>query len=886
MSILPQIIEWSCERPLWQQDALRRLVEQPTLTDADHTALVSLCKLEHGLPVPGAWAPEPLSGLDPAAVPAGSAPSVRLKGIHGARNVNALRDDQSLTIATTGATVVYGDNGAGKSDYVRVLKQVCRARGARDAVHPNVFGEDPQPASAFVTYELEARAGEEGAAPGHKDREMPWTSTAQGGPAELTQVSVFDTRSAAVYVTKQNEVAYLPHGTDLFPKLVQICDLVKQSLEAEISQIERERDRFETIPADTSTYELLQALHTARARDRVDLLATLTDDDHARLTQLRAEDQRFRTEDPLGRAQERRQCASRLAAARERLTVLEMALDESAILGLREAHEALVTARAAAKLASDEAFTNAPLGGVGGDPWRALWEAARRFATEGAAPPLNFPPAVDADGALCVLCQQELSGDARQRLHGFEEFVRSETRKQVDRANSHLEQRIETLMAIRPQAVADAALLDEIRSLDEELETLLRDCAAQIEERREAVIASARAAELQAHWDSLVYVPSSARQHLTMLEAAIRDQAAQYEAAVDPEARKATETGLRELEARVELGKIRERVYAEIERQQRRSLLREAMKSTGTTLITRKSTELLREAISDPLAEEFARQIAALNLTHLPISVDASHGQKGRALHGLTLDMREGAKVPADEVLSEGEHRCTALAAFFAEISLQDSDSTVVFDDPVSSLDHARRAYVARRIVEISRTRPVLVFTHDLAFLWMLHDTAEAADAPLTPRYLRRDAQGPGLITDEWPWDGLTVKSRAKQLKQELVLLKKLAANDRPSYEREVRLFYGKLRDTWERSVEEMLFNSAVRRFNPEVQTLRLRNLHRITESQMNTFTGGMKKSSKWMQGHDHATVLSLPVPDYEEVSADFATFEQWMNELKSQNNL
>jgi hypothetical protein len=178
-----------------------------------------------------------------------------------------------------------------------------------------------------------------------------------------------------------------------------------------------------------------------------------------------------------------------------------------------------------------------------------------------------------------------------------------------------------------------------------------------------------------------------------------------------------------------------------------------------------------------------------------------------------------------------------------------------------------------------------LVFTHDLAFLWMLHDTAEVADAPLTPRYLRRDARGPGLITDEWPWDGLTVKSRAGTLKQALVQLKKLDANDRPAYEVGVRLLYGRLRDTWERSVEELLFNSAVRRFNPEVQTLRLRNLHRITEAQMDTFMAGMTKASQWIQGHDHATLLALPLPDYEEVSADFATFEQWMEEIRRQNN-
>lgn len=883
MSVLPQIIEWSRERPLWQQDALRRLAEQPHLTAADHEALVALCKIEHGLQVPDAPKPQPLAALDLATAPAGAAPIVRLKGVRGARNVNALRDDQELTIATRGVTVVYGDNGAGKSGYVRVLKQVCRARGGRDAVHANVFDEDPQPACAVVAFVVERPTAADGVNPALEHREITWTTTAEDSPEELAQVSVFDTRSAAVYVSKQNDVAYLPYGTDLFPKLVHVCDVVKQALETEIGQIER--DRFETIPAGTAAHALLQELHDSKARERVDLLATLTDDDRERLEQLRVADQRFRSEDPLARAKERRQCASRLSAARERLTVLSAALDHAAIGGLRAAHEALSTARAAATLASGEAFANAPLGGVGGDPWRALWDAARRFATQTASPTQPFPPPIDREGAVCVLCQQELTSDARHRMHGFEQFVRGETRREVDRAMIDLEERIASLDAIQPQTIADAALIEELRSLDEELEAMLSDCAVQLAERRQAVLAAARTAEPSVHWDQLVYVPADAIERLVRLEERMRAEADRYDAAVDPAVRKATEAALRELEARAELGKLRERVYAEIERQKRRLLLSDAVKSTATTAITKRSTEVLREAISEPLAEEFARQIVALNLTHLPVSIDASHGQKGRAFHCLSLGMREGAKAPTDEVLSEGELRCTALAAFFAEVSLQGSASTVVFDDPVSSLDHVRRGYVARQVIEISRTRPVLVFTHDLAFLWMLHDTAEAIEAPLTPRYVRRDAQGPGLVSEEWPWDGLTVRSRAGKLKQDLVQLKKLAADDRPAYERYVRLFYGRLRDTWERSVEELLFNSAVRRFNPEVQTLRLRNLHRITEAQMETFKAGMTKTSRWIQGHDHAAALALPLPEYDEVSGDFATFEQWMESIRKQND-
>jgi hypothetical protein len=50
-----------------------------------------------------------------------------LVAIRDLRNVNALRSGQSLTLGPR-LTVVYGDNGSGKSGYARVLKKVYRAR--------------------------------------------------------------------------------------------------------------------------------------------------------------------------------------------------------------------------------------------------------------------------------------------------------------------------------------------------------------------------------------------------------------------------------------------------------------------------------------------------------------------------------------------------------------------------------------------------------------------------------------------------------------------------------------------------------------------------------------------------------------------------------------
>ena len=59
------------------------------------------------------------------------------------KGVNALAEDQTLKFAP-GLTIVYGDNGAGKTGYIRILKQACRARGQEEILGNVVSGALPQ----------------------------------------------------------------------------------------------------------------------------------------------------------------------------------------------------------------------------------------------------------------------------------------------------------------------------------------------------------------------------------------------------------------------------------------------------------------------------------------------------------------------------------------------------------------------------------------------------------------------------------------------------------------------------------------------------------------------------------------------------------------------
>jgi len=76
-----------------------------------------------------------------------------------------------------------------------------------------------------------------------------------------------------------------------------------------------------------------------------------------------------------------------------------------------------------------------------------------------------------------------------------------------------------------------------------------------------------------------------------------------------------------------------------------------------------------------------------------------------------------------------------------------------VFDDPVSSLDHNHRTAVARRIVQESTLRQVIVFTHDAVFFGELVTFCQDAQMVPEVRSITYRAEGPGYIDAGLPYD-------------------------------------------------------------------------------------------------------------------------------------
>jgi hypothetical protein len=226
------------------------------------------------------------------------------------------------------------------------------------------------------------------------------------------------------------------------------------------------------------------------------------------------------------------------------------------------------------------------------------------------------------------------------------------------------------------------------------------------------------------------------------------------------------------------------------------------------------------------------------------------------------------------EILSEGEQRAIAIGSFLAEINVSGATGGVVFDDPVSSLDHVRRELVARRLASEALKRQVIVFTHDLFFLSLLQHEAGQVGAPMQSSSLRRTAKGFGVTSNSLPFDGAGAKARIgllKNMQVEAATLHK--ENDEEGYTQRARQTYQRLRDAWERTIEEELLNGVVWRFKPGISTQRLREVA-VEDGDYAAIQTGMGKCSKY--AHDGAAQAQVSLPPPTELLADIQALDSW----------
>lgn len=864
MAILDEVLAWADRLPSWRQDALRRLCVQGGWDENDLGEILDLAKQHHGIASALDPAPEPIPfARDHFPAAASQDSTVVLTSLHTLVNVGRIPSDQTLEFQSHGLTIVYGGNGTGKSGYARVLKQACRARSPGN-VYANAYDPNfPQlTPSATISFELDGIP-----------HQAHWRGQRGHVPQpELRGISVLDGECARHYLQAREAATFQPIALTYLQQLANgLNQALRPRLLAEITGLAVDVTPFNVIPGDTEAGRAVHPISATTDTTRARALGALTLDEQAELARL---PQEITEADPTAKATLLENAATRVDELVNAIGTAAGVVSDDAIDAAQSAHRRLLDAEAAERAASAllqaEDVTQL-LPGTGQGPWALLFNAARDFSTGAAYPEQAFP--VTTEGSQCVLCQQELTAAAKDRLQRFDRYVRDTASEAAQAARNFWQQVVRDVGLASVTFAVSQNMSDSLGGRMEALPDAIRIFQEDLLSRLQWL----RTAMANGEWQNRpAYRGANPTVSMRQIADNLRAEATDLRANLDEAALAAKRLRLKELEARRMLSDHIESIVQVVDNLGHRAKLQRCLEDIGNTRpITLFAGQLARTYVSEALANRMNDELRRLDLYHIRVGV-SSTGDAGSVRLGILLPE---SQLDLHLVLSEAEQRMCALAYFFAELHQSGSSSGIVFDDPVSSLDHSHRTAVARRIVEESAARQVIVFTHDAVFFGELNTLCGDAGGASSVRSICYRAEGPGYIDAGLPYD---MRRHRERIAQHRADHQRIAASfNNPPGDNErlaIRNAYDDLRVTIEVGIEDTILNETVVRFRDNISVGRLDGVMIVQDAEYREVQRLHDKCCRNVRAHSHAAgqqrAVTQPADLLQDIDAIDALFQ------------
>ena len=784
-------------------------------------------------------------------------PPVMLKSISNIAGVGALSPQASLQFEN-GLTVVYGENGCGKSSYVRILKALENYANA-ERVLGNVFSEQSVSPKADVVFSTDGT-----------DHTITWTKSCK----TKYPIQIYDTIVAKQFVDKENEVVYEPKILAIITKMASIYEQLSLVYK---DTMEKAKDNFSPLQIDISTHPIIEEFNAISNVQRIEQFAKRYPWNNSLKTELQAIIESLTEQRPLDAAKALN--AQKQIISKHEKTILELlglVNDSACGIYLKKRARQVETKRMQDAYV-DDARKESMLEYFGGDEWKAMWAQANAYTSLVGTTEEGIP--VSKSGR-CALCQQELDLSAQKRMRKFKAFVASNAitvaenaYREFHAAVSLLQNKIENKIKINDIAeslesgMISADIKDAILQFYSEIVDRCMWLLSYTEECSTTCPDVHTAAEITEKFKAIVGQIDS---KITAYENVIEDHQKQ-------------------ITRKNELLAI-EWTISNLPAKKRMLLIQSILKECKTNMLTTLKKDLSRLLITDEYIRRFQYEMNILdNRGQIKVELVEATPKRGKTYHQISL---KGAKTAGKhkngEILSEGEFRVVSLSAFLADLSSWGRIMPFVFDDPITSLDQKYETRVATRLVQLSLERQVIVFTHRLAFAQLLNietrnynvavdKKGDLKHASIYNIQLRRFPLGcsepPAFLKDV---------SLAKAIRHirgnELPAIKrKQKEGDFVTADAMLKSLCSDFRKVIEQGIGQDLLSGIVSRYGREISSLKLTRLYAITQEDITLFHNMMSKYSCYEHSQPIETPISLP--DIADLEADLVAMEEWAKE-------
>jgi energy-coupling factor transporter ATP-binding protein EcfA2 len=771
---------------------------------------------------------------------------LRLTSLADVRGVNALCSAQAI-VFNPRITVIFGENGVGKSGYVRILKRVAAVRSA-EAILSNVRGIGSTTGSPHATLKYSV---------GTQETALDWDGTA--GVHPLTRLDVFDSRAADIHLDDDLTYVYTPSDLALFRCTHEAIEKIKGKLDtAKQDATPRTNPFLQFFVRDTVVYPKVEALNPSTDVSELRALAAVSTEEEAGIDGLRERVAALRSQTPEAKTQLLRNDKEILVAARglvELIAKFDGTAYEEQLGRWRDVSDRYAKA-------SEKAFDGEAIPGLLREPWKAFIRAGEAYLKE--TDQKRYP---EADAA-CLYCRQPLTDAAVELLRKYREFCDGELQSAVQRSAAGLAD-VSRALGGYDLSPLDAAIRKKLEAANPSVAArALAEVLTKLQPLRDRIVEKQ---SLDGVIEDLRAVAKTADEAVRAALHSIEVLLADLRAQADERAKALAEENarLRNLEARLTLRQHLDLIVSHVTKL-KWGAKAQTILSSRFPLLLRSLTEASKAASETLLNHDFERRFRdECEALHAPsVRLDFA-GRKGQPARRKVLSPSHRLS----DVLSEGEQKAIALADFLAETSLKGAASPIVLDDPVTSLDYKRHIYLVDRLVAISRSRQVIVFTHNIWFTMEL--LARFEDNREQCAYFSVDVTGEavGVVTKGTHPRADTFKTMRGRLNAVIQEAKSATGEARQAL---VERGYEQLRGICEVIVESELLGEVVQRYQPNIRMTCLDKIKpQALPAAIAEVTRVFEKACRYIASHSQPLEILNVRPALEELVDDWEKLQK-----------
>ncbi|MCB9363798.1 MAG: AAA family ATPase [Flavobacteriales bacterium] len=781
-------------------------------------------------------------------------PDLLLTKLEDVEGVNALTENQTIDFSSN-LTIVYGANGSGKSGYARLLKKVFYSKAPEDILQNVHLESGHKPVNAKFTFKS-------------NNTDIPLLYS-QKDNAEFEQFAVFDGKGLFKQLAEKNEFEFRPAGLSFFAEYTNAVIRVEQKLNSDIATKNSGNTADDLSALFDGESEIKTIVQNLNAQTNIDDLKKNTpfsDEDKAEKEKIQKQYDELLLASK-GKEKELKNLEAikkQLGENKTSIETLNKYFEGNYLTKIKDAITDCITKAAAAKAEGIENFKTDKIEGIGTEEWKNFIIAAEAFAKKQKSENEVYPE----NGDNCILCQQSLSEDAEKLITNYWQFIKSVAEENAKKAQEALEKVKQALEKLNFDLFPDDNTLTVW--LTEKYPSELQALQQKLSEQKK--LAQNIISDIQNKTaNERTEIKISVGQHTT-IETAID---VSIKLLKEDEQSKALENMLKAktlLEHKEKFNTHFSKFETYVNHQ---AWINKAGKANfAKRKITDTEKTLSDKYFNQKYIDVFNDECQKLNGN---FGIDINHtGSAGKSYRQLRLKGRN-----PNAVLSEGEQKVIAIADFLAEMQLSEVNRGIIFDDPVTSLDDRRKSEIAKRLVNETAQKQVIIFTHDLVFVSSLINHCKEANISNDCHWIENvGGSQPGKIwlknTPSFEKDYKT-SGKAQGYYEEA---KKIGPELR---EDKIKNGFAALRTSYETQVVFGLFKGVVQRFEERVSVDSLKSVFFTTELR-DELLDSFYQCCRYMEGHSHSDKYAYKKPEIENLNEEIQRFnavKKKISELK-----